>query len=222
MKKATNSNIAKVAKATSAKTAKTATAKNTPQASSQTVKSVGATATAKAVSMAVVIPKKFGFEETPVEDLVTMQSELQRIAEFFNVELKINLQHPFAVQMGEYNHSDRIYGKISLGTRNDDGKVVAPFSNAAGQDVWSIILNPKHFNRPTSMIAETILHELVHAKNAESGLKDVTGGGVGRHNKHFKAAAEKYGLVVLGEDKTYGFNQTDLAPTTLVKVLNVW
>jgi hypothetical protein len=208
---------------TTLKTANKAIAKANKAAKSEApvaVAPVAATIPNLVTDMNAVIPRKFGFEETPIEDLTRMQCELQRAAEFLNVELKINLQHPFAIQMGEYNHSDRIYGKIVFGSKSN-GVMTAPFTNASGDGVWSIILNPKHFNRPVTMIVETILHELVHAKNAEMGIKDTTGAGIQRHNANFKKTAEQYGLLTLGEDKTYGFYQTDLAPKTLNKVVSV-
>lgn len=52
----------------------------------------------------------------------------------------------------------------------------------------------ERMNRPVSDICETILHECVHLYNNILGIEDCNSAQY--HNKHFKSAAEKFGLIV--------------------------
>ena len=56
----------------------------------------------------------------------------------------------------------------------------------------------------------TLMHEMVHLYNLMHGIKDTTRSGI-YHNKSFKAAAEKHGLICWRADMV-GFGQT--APET--------
>jgi hypothetical protein len=60
-------------------------------------------------------------------------------------------------------------------------------------------------------VLETLLHEMTHYYNAVKGTRDVTGSQY--HNKHFKAAAEMFGLKV-GRYPHRGWAQTSLLPET--------
>lgn len=57
-------------------------------------------------------------------------------------------------------------------------------------------------------MGELLLHELAHAENNTSGVKDCSGR---VHNKHFKSMAERLGLEVKPRDKSVGYGYTDLA-----------
>lgn len=54
--------------------------------------------------------------------------------------------------------------------------------------------------RPIENVAATMLHEMVHIYNMEHGVKDCSRGGT-YHNKHFKAEAERRGLVIEYDSK---------------------
>ena len=60
--------------------------------------------------------------------------------------------------------------------------------------------------RPIEEVAATLLHEMVHYFNYETGIKDCSRGNT-YHNRRFKEAAEARGLLVLHSDK-YGWSHT--------------
>jgi hypothetical protein len=60
----------------------------------------------------------------------------------------------------------------------------------------------------THNMGETLIHELAHAENKTLGIQDCSGR---RHNKKFKAMAEKLGLEVKELDPAVGYGFTDLA-----------
>lgn len=57
-------------------------------------------------------------------------------------------------------------------------------------------------------LATTLLHEMAHLYNVQMGIKDCSRSGK-YHNKRFKEAAEKHGLIVK-KDERYGFCHTEL------------
>ena len=65
-----------------------------------------------------------------------------------------------------------------------------------------ISITAEELNRTNISIAETLLHESVHAYNYAVGVKDTSRAGT-FHNKKFKAEAEARGLIT-EEDKKYG------------------
>lgn len=65
-----------------------------------------------------------------------------------------------------------------------------------------------NLDRPFGETCCTLLHEMAHLYNAQSGIQDTCRSGL-YHNKQFKRAAEEHGLVV-SKDMTYGFNTTRL------------
>ncbi len=60
--------------------------------------------------------------------------------------------------------------------------------------------------RPIEEVAATLLHEMVHYWNCESGVQDCSRGGT-YHNRRFKEAAESHGLTVQHSEK-YGWSHT--------------
>lgn len=56
---------------------------------------------------------------------------------------------------------------------------------------------------------ETLIHEMVHLRNARLGLVDCTNRGV-YHNRHYRDAAVLAGLACGGCDKNYGYGATSL------------
>lgn len=77
---------------------------------------------------------------------------------------------------------------------------------------YEINICAEYLDRPFEEICGTLLHEMVHLYNLQSGIQDTCRNGL-YHNKHFKRAAEEHGLVV-SKDVTYGFCFTRLNDET--------
>jgi len=79
---------------------------------------------------------------------------------------------------------------------------------------YEINICPEFLNRPIEDVCGTLLHEMVHLKNAQDGIQDCSRSGQ-YHNKKFKLCAEQHGLIVTKTLK-YGFAVTSLTMETLV------
>ena len=64
-----------------------------------------------------------------------------------------------------------------------------------------------HLNRPIEQVAATLLHEMTHYEQTLTGIKG-TSRGNSYHNKFFKEAAERRGLIVK-HHPTYGWTITE-------------
>ena len=73
---------------------------------------------------------------------------------------------------------------------------------------YEINICAEHLARSFNLIAETLLHEMVHLYNLQIGVQDTSRNGT-YHNKKYKEAAEKHGLTV-GKDPKYGWTITTL------------
>lgn len=73
--------------------------------------------------------------------------------------------------------------------------------------VSEINLSAEYVARGPNSLLETLLHEMAHLYNASKGIRDCTGGQY--HNKHFKVAAERFGLKV-GRYPNRGYAATSL------------
>lgn len=73
---------------------------------------------------------------------------------------------------------------------------------------YEINMCAEHLNRPFEEICGTLLHEMVHLWNLQIGVQDTSRGGT-YHNKKFKEAAEKHGLIIEQHPK-YGWTITKL------------
>lgn len=71
--------------------------------------------------------------------------------------------------------------------------------------------------RPIEEVAATLLHEMVHYFNHESGVQDCSRGNT-YHNKRFKVAAEAHGLNVEHSEK-YGWSHTSPSDALLDLIL---
>ena len=72
----------------------------------------------------------------------------------------------------------------------------------------------------TCPVMETLLHEMAHLYNAQNGVRDCTSGQY--HNKHFKVAAEMFGLSVSKlSGKGYARTKMDALAEEAYKELNV-
>lgn len=78
-----------------------------------------------------------------------------------------------------------------------------------GTGVSEINLSAEHLSRGYRAILETLLHEMAHLHNAQQGVRDVTGHQY--HNKHFKLAAEQFGLTVKRGKRGYAYTDLDAA-----------
>ncbi|WP_031368535.1 hypothetical protein, partial [Clostridium botulinum] len=70
----------------------------------------------------------------------------------------------------------------------------------------------EYMNRPLYEIIATLLHEMVHLYNLVNKIQDVSRNGT-YHNKKFKEASEKFGLIVK-HDKMIGWSITTLQEKT--------
>jgi hypothetical protein len=82
----------------------------------------------------------------------------------------------------------------------------------AGEAVPEINLSAEYLSRGPEALLETLLHEMAHLWNATvEDVKDCSSGQY--HNKHFKAAAERFGLEVSRDGKR-GWAYTRLTDTS--------
>jgi hypothetical protein len=80
------------------------------------------------------------------------------------------------------------------------------------REFYEINICAEHLNRDIYAVCGTLLHEMVHLWNAQSGIQDCSRSSQ-YHNKYFKEAAEKYGLRV-EKDYNRGFALTEITPET--------
>lgn len=73
---------------------------------------------------------------------------------------------------------------------------------------YEINICAEYLSRPFELIAETLLHEMVHLYNLQIGVQDTSRSGT-YHNKKFKEAAEQHGLIAESSGK-YGYSSTKL------------
>lgn len=90
----------------------------------------------------------------------------------------------------------------------------------SGKAVSEINLCAEEIGRGSEPVMETLLHEMAHLYNAQNGVRDCTSGQY--HNKHFKKAAEMFGLTVSKlSGKGYARTAMDEPATEAFKELNV-
>lgn len=89
-----------------------------------------------------------------------------------------------------------------------------------GKAVSEINLCAEEIGRGSEPVMETLLHEMAHLYNAQNGVRDCTSGQY--HNKHFKVAAEMFGLSVSKlSGKGYARTKMDALAEEAYKELNV-
>ncbi|MDZ7586443.1 MAG: SprT-like domain-containing protein, partial [Patescibacteria group bacterium] len=88
------------------------------------------------------------------------------------------------------------YGWLTLGKiwKNENGGAV------------ELNICAEYLARPLHDLLGTLLHEMAHLENLTKGIQDVTG--FQYHNKHFKTAAERIGLIVFKVPR-YGLARTE-------------
>lgn len=88
-----------------------------------------------------------------------------------------------------------------------------------GGRYYEIAIVAEFLQRPSAEIIETLLHEMVHLYNLQTGISDTSRNGF-YHNKTFKNAAEAHGLDVF-YSKQYGWAITSLSSSTKEMLLNL-
>lgn len=73
---------------------------------------------------------------------------------------------------------------------------------------YEINMCAEHLARPFKEVCATLLHEMVHLWNLQTGVQDTSRGG-SYHNKKFKNIAEEHGLIIDQHPK-YGWTLTTL------------
>lgn len=72
---------------------------------------------------------------------------------------------------------------------------------------YEINICAEHIARAFEEVCETLLHEMVHLYNLQMNIKDTSRGGT-YHNKKYKDAAEKHGLIVIKTLNMVGVKQS--------------
>jgi hypothetical protein len=135
--------------------------------------------------------------------------ELYRAFDFFN-EYFTNNELPKVVITIQEAGRRNAYGWFGNGFWSD---------KTCKNGVGEINLSAEYMGRKPEGILETLLHEMAHLKNAINGVRDCTSGQY--HNKHFKRAAEEFGLVVeRGGNKGYAFTSLGKDADEAIKKLN--
>ncbi len=83
---------------------------------------------------------------------------------------------------------------------------------SAGRVMHEVVVVAEHLQRSAADIAETVLHEAVHAMNHQRGVKDCSATSQ-YHNERFREAALEIGLTVT-KVPNYGWAYTALPPET--------
>lgn len=136
--------------------------------------------------------------------------ELYRIFDILNrdkfnsslSEPVITIQKTRGTTLG-YFTLDKVWKNKNDSNKNDE----LAEEDKAENTFYEINIDPRWFcTRTAADITETLLHEMVHYFNKVNGVKDCSGN---VHNKKFKAAAERVGLVV-ERDKKVGWGITSM------------
>lgn len=138
------------------------------------------------------------FITNPADRSRQMHDELYRAFDHFNQVFAENKLPKVVITIQESGRRNA-YGWFGNGFWSD---------NLAGESVPEINLSAEYTSRGTKALLETLLHEMAHLWNATvARVRDCSGGQY--HNKHFKSAAERFGLSVK-RDGTRGWAYTKL------------
>ena len=132
--------------------------------------------------------------------------ELYRAFDYFNTKFADNQLPKVIITIQEAGRKNA-YGWFGKSFWSD---------GVCEQGVSEINLSAEWMNRSVDGILETLLHEMAHLYNAINGVRDCTSGQY--HNKHFKTAAERFGLTVKRSgNKGYAYTQLDEPAATAIK-----
>lgn len=151
------------------------------------------------------------FISSPAARSQELYNELYRAFDFFNDRFAEGKLPKVVITIQESGRRNA-YGWFGDGFWTD---------RLAGGAVPEINLSAEYLSRGSSGLLETLLHEMAHLWNATvANIRDCSGGQY--HNKHFKTAAERFGLEV-SRDGTRGWAYTKLTSESdaAIKELNV-
>lgn len=138
------------------------------------------------------------FISSPAARSQELYNELYRAFDFFNDRFAEGKLPKVVITIQESGRRNA-YGWFGDGFWTD---------RLAGGAVPEINLSAEYLSRGSSGLLETLLHEMAHLWNATvANIRDCSGGQY--HNKHFKTAAERFGLEV-SRDGTRGWAYTKL------------
>ena len=141
------------------------------------------------------------YPKTP--SIMSIVNELEQLFDKFNEKFfESSLSKPVITLSNEGRRS--VYGWFTVQKVWMDDKEVRHHE---------INICPEHLNRPIEEVCETLLHEMIHMKNAMAGVKDCHRNGL-YHTKKFQVCAEQHGLNVVKTEK-YGWAETSLKDATL-------
>lgn len=142
------------------------------------------------------------FITNPADRSRKLHDELYRAFDHFN-ELFADGKLPKVVITIQESGRRNAYGWFGNGFWSD---------RLAGDSVPEINLSAEYLSRGSQGLLETLLHEMAHLWNAcVQNVRDCSGGQY--HNKHFKTAAERFGLAV-SRDGNRGWSHTKLTETS--------
>lgn len=124
------------------------------------------------------------FVKSPATRSVELTQELYRAFDYFNKRFADGELPKAVITIQEAGRKNAL-GWFGNGFWKDD---------VASVSVPEINISAEHLDRDAFGILETLLHEMAHLKNAVNDIRDCTSGQY--HNKHFKKAAEEFGLIV--------------------------
>jgi len=145
------------------------------------------------------------FTDSPATKMKKIYSELYRAFDHFNkVFTGNNLPKPvITIQESGRKNAYGWFGNSFW------------FDREMKEGVPEINLSAEYLARGKDGILETLLHEMAHFYNAINNIKDCSSGQY--HNKHFKKAAEMFGLKV-ERSKTRGYSSTYLTDASIAAI----
>lgn len=127
---------------------------------------------------------------SPASRSQQLHNELYRAFDFFN-NVFADGKLPKVVITIQESGRRNAYGWFGNGFWTD---------RLAGESIPEINLSAEYLSRGSNGLLETLLHEMAHLWNATvESIRDCSGGQY--HNKHFKTAAERFGLKVTRDGK---------------------
>ena len=141
------------------------------------------------------------FTSSPATKMKRIYSELYRAFDHFNKIFTDNSLPKPVITIQESGRKNA-YGWFGKGFWYD---------NDQGTGVPEINISAEYLSRGVNGVLETLLHEMAHYYNAVNEIKDCSSGQY--HNKHFKRAAEMFGLNV-ERSGNRGYAYTSLTETS--------
>lgn len=129
-------------------------------------------------------------------DMVKMLATLNEVFDYANTSLfEGKLPKPVII-ISRKAGRDEEYGFFTTGKlwRSIDEQDGLPV-----KQTYEINISAEYLNRSYYDIVGTLLHEMVHESNKENGKNDCSKNG--KHNKKFKAEAERIGMIVTKAEK---------------------